>query len=191
MNCRVIFFVLFLLSFSPRVEAVSLTGHFTDESVCDLTPSTSYNLAKMVLFVESGTFNEAEIYARITLRYVTRNCKNGQTLLMHSDYGDSLDQSFFRRASGILCSPDKITRESSATIDAPSSFQIKCQITKIQEASAYLNEIEKVKTTEEMINEGAPIHARNDIESKPDNKKECEGKLTFGELFLGLGGHCQ
>lgn len=183
-------FIIFL-SLPLQAEAVSLAGHFTDESVCDLTPSTSYNLAKMVLFVEAGTFNESEIYSRIALRYVTRNCKNGQILLMHSDYGDPLDQSFFRNVSSILCPPDKVSREPTATSEAPASFQLRCQITKIQEATNYLADVERRNSTEKMIEEGAPIHARNNPETKQDNKEKCGGKLTFGELFLGLGGHCQ
>ncbi len=183
------FFILAFLVVIPSAHSVSLTGRATDESVCDLSPSTSYNLSKSVLFVEAGTRDEAEIYTRIALRFITSKCRDGQLLIMHSDFGDFLDDRFFRDVSSQICSAAKVVRESTATTEAPQSFQVKCPISKMHEASVYLEKVEKGKGTERMIAEGAPIHRQNSAdEGQP--KKDCKGKLTFGQVILGMGGRC-
>lgn len=176
------------LSF-PSAQAVSLSGRATDESVCDLSPSTSYNLTKSVLFVETGTRDEAEIYTRIALRFITAKCRDGQILVMHSDFGDSLDDRFFRDVSAQVCSASRVQRESTSTTEAPQSFQVKCPISKLREASVYLRDIERAKSTESMIAEGGPIHRQHGgNDGQP--RKECKEKLSFGQVVLGMGGRC-
>jgi hypothetical protein len=184
--------LLFILAFFfavPSALAVSLSGRSSDDSVCDLTPSTSYNLSKNVLFVEAGTFDEAEIYQRIALRFITSRCRDGQVLLMHSDFGDGLDDRFFRGVAGQVCSMAQVQRESTATSEAPSSFQIRCPIRRIKDAAAYLASSERTKTTEAMIAEGAPRH-RSEDSNETAPRKDCKGKLSFGQVILGMGGRC-
>lgn len=182
-------FAILVLLFPCLTQAVSLSGRSTDETVCDLSPSTSYNLAKNVLFVEAGTREEAEIYTRIALRFITSKCRDGQVLIMHSDFGDSLDDRFFRDVSSQVCSAAKVQRESTSTTEAPQSFQVKCPISKMRDAVSYLSGIERVKSTEAKIVEGTPIHRQEDAnESQP--KKNCKGKLSFGQVVLGMGGQC-
>jgi hypothetical protein len=186
---KVVLSILALIFAIPSAHAVSLSGRPSDELVCDLSPSTSYNLSKSVLFVEAGTRDEAEIYARIALRFITSKCRDGQVLLMHSDFGDPLDDRFFRDVAVQVCSATNVQRESTATTEAPQSFQIRCQISRIRQASAYLSSIEKNRATETMIAEGAPIH-RQDTSDESVPRKDCKGKLSFGQVMLGLGGRC-
>lgn len=180
--------LVFLLPFIST-QAVSLSGRSTDETVCDLSPSTSYNLTKNVLFVEVGTRDEAEIYTRIALRFITSKCRDGQVLIMHSDFGDSLDDRFFRDVSAQVCSASKVQRDSTSTTEAPQSFQIKCPISKLREAASHLSAIEREKPTEAKIAEGAPIR-RPDSGNNNQPKKDCKGSLSFGQVVLGMGGKC-
>jgi hypothetical protein len=186
---KVVLSILVLIVAIPSAYAVSLSGRPSDELVCDLSPSTSYNLSKSVLFVEAGTRDEAAIYTRIALRFITTKCRDGQVLLMHSDFGDPLDDRFFRDVSVQVCNATNVQRESTATTEAPHSFQLRCHISRIQQASAYLNNIEKSRSTEAMIAEGEPIH-RQDSSDENGVKKDCKGKLSFGQVVLGMGGRC-
>ena len=186
---KTLFVILVLLFPCISTQAVSLSGRSTDETVCDLTPSTSYNLTKNVLFVEAGTRDEAEIYTRIALRFITSKCRDGQLLIMHSDFGDPLDDRFFRDVSSQVCSPSKVQRESTSTTEAPQSFQIKCPISKMKDAASHLSAIERAKPTEAKIAEGAPIH-RPDSGNDNQPRKDCKGSLSFGQVVLGMGGKC-
>jgi len=186
---KTLFAILVLLLPFISAQAVSLSGRSTDETVCDLSPSTSYNLTKNVLFVEAGTRDEAEIYTRIALRFITSRCRDGQVLIMHSDFGDPLDDRFFRDVSAQVCSASKVQREATSTTEAPQSFQIKCPISKLRDAASHLNAIEREKPTEAKIAEGAPTH-RPDSGNESQPRKDCKGSLSFGQVVLGMGGKC-
>ena len=189
MNLLVLILAIFVVI--PSAQSVSLSGHATDESVCDLAPSTSYNLSKNELFVEAGTRDEAEIYTRIALRFITSKCRDGQLLIMHSEFGDPLDDRFFRNVSAQVCSASKVAREATATTEAPHSFQLKCPISRLREASAHLARLERAQSTESMIASGAPIHRQEVTEENQTKKRNCSEKLTFGQAILGLGGGCR
>jgi len=181
--------ILALVLSIPSARAESLSGRSSDESVCDLSPSTSYNLSKSVLFVEAGTRDEAEIYTRIALRFITAKCREGQLLIMHSDFGDLLDDRFFREVSTQVCGASRVQRESTSTTEAPQSFQVKCPISKLREAAAHLRDLERTKSTESMIAEGGPNH-RQHSGNDGQPKKDCKEKLSFGQVILGMGGRC-
>lgn len=170
-----------------EVGAVSLSGGATDDTVCDLSPMTNYRLTRSV-FVAAGSSNVSTIYARLALRFVTKECKNNQILILHSEDGQSDDDRSFRTVTTELCGAANVQREATPTPDYPYSFQLKCKLTKVQEAYARLVAAEREKSLDDLINESAPIHRQVESDVAPP-KKEC-GKLTFGQLFLGMGGRC-
>jgi len=170
-----------------KAGAVSLSGGATDDSVCDLSPMTNYRLTRSV-FVAAGSSNVPTIYARLALRFVTKECKNNQILILHSEDGQSDDDRAFRTVTTELCGAANVQREATPTPDYPYSFQLKCKLTKLQEASVRLAAAEREKSLDDLITENAPIHRQVESEEAAP-KKEC-GKLTFGQLFLGMGGRC-
>ena len=172
------------------VLAVSLAGRPTDDGVCDLSPMTTYRLTRKV-FVPAGTSGLPDIYARLALQYVTVECKNGQVLLLHSDLGNSEDEDTFRKVVGELCSPAEIARESSATVEYPYAFQVKCKLSKIQEAKQRLAAADRIQTVDEMIQERAPVERRAETDGNAPKPKECSQKIGLGQILLGFGGNCR
>ena len=179
-------------SFQTNVHAVSLAGRATDETVCDLSPMTNYRLTRKV-FVPARTSRVSEIYARLALQYVTVECRNGQVLILHSEYGRADDDSAFRQVSQELCSISEIQREPTPTADYPHSFQIKCRIQKMQDAKQRLAAAVSKQSTEEMIRTRSPwinTEPQGPNEVEQSRKKECPQTLTVGQVLFGLGGHC-
>lgn len=168
-------------------SAVSISGGATDDSVCDLSPMTNYRLTRSV-FVPAGSRNVAEIYARLALRFVTKECRNGQILILHSEDGHSDDDRSFRTVTAELCGTANLQREPTPTSDYPYSFQIKCRLTKVPEAASRFAAAEREKPLDRLIDESSPKRSANETEESPD-KREC-GKLSFGQVVLGLGGRC-
>lgn len=180
------------VTFRTDVHAVSLAGRATDESVCDLSPMTNYRLTRKV-FVPARTSRVSEIYARLALQYVTAECKNGQILILHTEYGRADDDSSFRQVSQELCNISEIQREPTPTADYPHSFQIKCRIQKMQDAKERLAAAEAKQATDEMIRTRSPwlgSQQQADDGVEQSGKKECPKKLTVGQVLFGLGGNC-
>lgn len=170
-----------------NAAAVSLSGGATDDSVCDLSPMTNYRLTRTV-FVAAGSTNVPTIYSRLALRFVTRECKNSQILILHSEDGQTDDDRAFRTVTTELCGSANVQREPTPTPEYPYSFQLKCRLTKVQEATTRLAALEREKPLDQLIAESAPVRSpANPGESLP--KREC-GKLTFGQVMLGMGGRC-
>lgn len=189
MTTRLLALAAASLLISANVQAVSLAGRPTDDSVCDLTPMTTYRLSQKV-FVPAGSSGVPEIYTRLALQFITSECKSGQVLLLHSDLGNSEDEQTFRSVTDELCSAADVSRTATETIEYPHSFQVRCRLLKIQDAKLRLAAAERSKPLEMMIKEGAPRNDHADSNEKPAAQEECGGKITFGSL-LGLGGHCR
>lgn len=189
---REILFLIYCLLMACSVEAnaVSLSGRPTDDSVCDLSPMTNYHLTRKI-FVPSGTMNVSDIYGRLALMFVVKECKNSQILVLHSEFGESEDERAFRVVTSELCSVANVQRESTATSEYPYSFQVKCRISKIQEATSRLAIAEREKNLETIIAENAPtVRERDESTDQPTSiNKDC-GKLGYGAVVLGLGGRC-
>jgi hypothetical protein len=180
---------LFLTLLSTSSHAVAFAKKPTDDSVCDLAPKTTSRLAQRT-FVEAGTRDESEIYARLALRFVTKECKNGQVLLLHSEDGTEFDGQYFRAVTAQLCSGSAVKRESAATQERPHAFMLECPISKLKEATAALAEMEKAKSTEAMISEGAPMRSAQP-NRREEEKKTCGDKMTWETVVLGWGGSCR
>lgn len=180
----------FILTFAASAHAVSLAGRTTDDSVCDLSPLTSYRLSMKNLIV-AGTQNLDQIYERLSLRFITRNCKNNQTLILDSDDGNQLDLRYFRNISNRLCTISGIERVANGTAENPNGFQIKCKIVKLDEATKWLKEAEAVKTTENLVTESEPRNSASSSSgssgASTSTREDCN-KLTYTSIFIGGGG---
>ncbi|MBY0239992.1 MAG: hypothetical protein K2X55_11825 [Burkholderiaceae bacterium] len=127
----------------------------------------------------------------MALQFVISECRNGQLLILHTEYGNADDDGAFRLVSQELCNVADILREATPTSDYPNSFQIKCRIQKMQVAKQRLAEAEAKQSTEEMISTRSPWITSGRQES-PDSsaepgKKKCPATISFGQL-LGIGG---
>jgi hypothetical protein len=181
------FISLVLCASGGNAAAVSLSGRTTDDSVCDLSPMTNYHLTRTV-FVAAGSTNVPTIYARLALRFVTKECKNSQILILHSEDGQPDDDRAFRTVTTELCGSANVQREPTPTSEYPYSFQVKCRLTKVQEATTKMAALEREKPLDQLISESAPL--RSSVDPGADlPKREC-GKLTFGQVLLGMGGRC-
>ncbi|MGK5060342.1 hypothetical protein ACQ4WY_25750 [Janthinobacterium sp. LB2P49] len=170
-------------------HAVSLAHRETDDSVCDLAPLTTYRLG-LKPFVPAGTRDEAEIYFRLAVKFITNECKNKQTLLLHSEMGTSFDDGYFRKVGNQVCAATEIKREPAGTQEFPQGFILRCTISKLKEATAALAEMEKAKPTEAMIEEGAPMRSAQP-NRREEEKKPCGDKMTWETVVLGWGGSCR
>lgn len=183
---------IFALCSSLDASAVSIAGRTTDDTVCDLSPFTSYRLASKT-FVEAGTRNSDEIYTRLALRFITTSCRNNQTLILDSIYGKDFDMRYFRNVSHQLCAIADVQRIANGTAENPNAFQIKCRIMKLEEATKWLKEAEATKATETLISEGAPIKSGESARRSNDNSSPSRGdcsKLSYASIFVG-GGACR
>ena len=188
-KCVAIMIFLSLSLFSTSSHAVAFAKKPTDDSVCDLAPKTTSRLGQKT-FVEAGTRDESDIYARLALRFVTKACTNGQVLLLHSEDGTEFDEQYFRAVTAQLCSAYAVKRESAATQERPHAFMLECPISKIKEATAALAEMEKAKPTEAMIEEGGPMRSAQP-NRREEEKKTCGDKMTWETVVLGWGGSCR
>ena len=189
MKLLYIAFTLILIFTLSSVQAVALAKKPTDDSVCDLSTMTTYRLSQRT-FVEARTRDENVIYARLALRFITEECKNGQLLLLHSEDGIAFDDQYFRVVTAQLCSVSQVTRETASTQEYPQAFVMRCPISKLKEATAALAEMEKAKSTETMIVEGAPMRSTQPYR-REEEKKPCGDKMTWETVVLGWGGSCR
>lgn len=172
--------------FASTTHAVSLSGKTTDDSVCDLSPLTSYRLG-VKTFVEAGTLHSDQIYTRLALRFITQRCKDNQVLILDSDDGSTFDAKYFHEVSNRLCKIADIARVPNGTAEYPNGFQVKCRIAKMQEATDWLSSAENAKSTEAMIAEGAPKHSQAPNSPMPPDSKDCS-KINMATIFFGGGG---
>lgn len=182
---------ILLIGISPAV-AVSLNGKPSDDSVCDLSPYTTSRLSQRT-FVPARTPNSEEIYTRLALRFVVSACRQGQTLMLHSDDGSRLDDRYFEQLASTLCGPGAAIREASGTADEPHAFRVRCRITRLVAARAWLRDSEAAQSTEHLIANGAasPSSGRpKTTERAEDRREKCGGSMSYGAL-LGVSGGCR
>lgn len=177
---------LFLVAVGHEASSWSLSGKATDESVCDLSPLTSYRLASKT-FVEAETRRSDEIYARLALRQITQNCRNGQLLVLDSEDGDAFDARYFNNVAARVCAVADIKRVATGTSRYPEAFQVRCVILKAKEAAEWLAYAEATESTEAMIAEGAPPKTRSTSEAGQGSRNDCDRRPTFASIFFGGG----
>lgn len=181
---------LFILQ---SAAAVSLNGRTNDDSVCDLSPYTTSRLGQ-ITFVPARTANMDEIYARLAMRFIIGACRPKQTLILHSDDGSQLEDRYFTDVATRLCGAASIVREPVPTAEQPHAFRVKCPITQLKAAEAWLRKAESSQSTEALIAKGAPAHQPDD-QATGDTRTEgrharCKRGLSYGAL-TGISGGCR
>ena len=181
--------IIMLIIAAASANAVSLAKKPVDDSVCDLSTMTTFRLSQRN-FVEARTREEENIYVRLALRFATQECKNGQVLILHSEDGIDFDALYFRSVTAQLCDIPSVQRESAGTHEYPQAFLMRCPISKLDEATEALAKLERSKTTEQMIQEGAP-HRSSQQSPHDDERKKCGESITWAMVALGWGGNCR
>lgn len=187
-NLALLAVALAMISVPSTVLAWSIwQNKATDDSVCDLSPMTSHKLFVRTP-VPEGTKNEQEIYARLALREAVKNCHDGQVLILHSDSASDFDANYFKAVADRLCQVAAVVRAPAAT-GREGAFEVRCPISKLDDAAGWLRGVETEKSTEALIADGAPKRARAAGSSRSATPKEC-GEITFSSV-IGRGGHCR
>lgn len=188
-----------LIPFAAQAWCFGPRGCVTDDSVCDMGRNTTRLLSSKA-FVWSQNPHDTEIYTRLGTAQILEHCTDGQQLILHSDGGLSRNEAVlsnvaksFCRVSGISRSP--IHAVEPMTGQALVGFELKCIISKMEEARAPYLEKEKQTTTATLVEQGNRNPSANEPERvldtsnrKSANRPEC-GRIGFGSL-IGLGGQC-
>lgn len=173
--------------------AVSLNGRTNDDSVCDLSPYTTSRLSQ-VTFVPVRTANSEEIYARLAMRFIVSACRPKQILILQSYNGSQMEDRYFTDVATRLCGVANIVREPLPTAEQPHAFRVKCPITQLQTAEAWLRQAESRQSTEAMIASGAPPQQSGNsaaADKQADEREaRCKRGLTYGAL-IGISGGCR
>lgn len=173
-----------------EAHAFSIWNRPSDDSVCDFSPWTGSRLTQKTNIPE-GVPNEEEIYVRLALRVAANNCKNGQTLILHSAMGSDFDTRYFRTIANHLCVASDVKRSPVATKELPNAFEFRCKISKAPEAHKYIDEVEAHKPTEVYIRESyEQATSRVGAEATPGWPEKKSNKMCAGQV-LGIGGGCQ
>lgn len=172
------------------------TNCVTDNSVCDMGLNTTSRIAAKT-FVWVRAPREAEIYTRLAAREVLDHCVNGQQLILHTDgRSRTLNEPVLSDVAKSFCRVADIVRTSvSGREPGTSGFEIKCMISKMEQARADFEQRERKISTAQMLEEdnrtpegpGATGPQKDLADVKPASP-EC-GKWTLGSLF-GLSGPC-
>jgi hypothetical protein len=186
-----IFVWILALGGAPSSYGFSIWNRHQDDSVCDLAPDTTSRLGHKP-FVPDGTRRENEIYERLAVRVITRNCKNGQVLILDTTHGLAFAAQYFRAASNRLCAVADVKQVPTSTQENPHAFQFQCTLTKVPEAAEWLAKVEAEKTTEAMIAEGAPTaRPQNDAPQGPGlTRRKCGSAPKLATILSG-GGDCE
>jgi len=174
-------------------------GKATDDSVCDLGPDTNQAIASKTLI--PGILPDhlqADAYRRLATRFVVNSCKQGQLLIVHARQATSVDSTSLQEVASSLCVISMINRTEITTPSPHASapvnhgFELRCQITKLEQLRASFAEQEKADPTDAFI---ARLHAQARAESGAATlvspagpSKDCS-KLTLSTLFTG--GSCR
>lgn len=165
----------------------------TDDSVCDMGRNTTHILSRKT-FVWVRANRKVEIYQRLAAAEILNWCRDGQVLMLHSDGSLGLDRSVLPELGKRFCRVADIV---STTIPPLSGedpgFEIKCTISKMEEAGRFFREREALISTAQMIEEDnkSPVGVsggslQDDRASGSSN--DCE-KWSLGMVF-GLPGRC-
>lgn len=126
---------------------------------------------------------------RLALRVAANNCKNGQTLILHSAMGSDFDASYFRSIANHLCVASDVKRSPATTRELPNAFEFHCKISKASEARKYIDEVEANKPTEVYIRESYDRAAEAKSATTPGWPEKKSNKMCVGQV-LGIGGGC-
>ena len=185
------FAITMLLACVSNAGAVSLSGKPTDDTVCDLAPNTTHWLGQRT-FVPARTPKLDAIYSRLAMHFIVETCRHGQTLILHSDDGSNLDARYFTLVGTTLCGAANLVREPAATAEETHAFRIRCRISRMGEARAWLNQVEARESTQEMLAAGprssTPPAPEADTAAR-QRERRCEQRMTFG-AFTGVSGGC-
>lgn len=171
-------------------------GCVTDDSVCDMGLNT-INQIDTKTFVWARAPRKVEIYTRLAAREVLDHCTNGQELFLHTDGRTQwLDQPVLTDVAKSFCRVADIVKTAVPGREpGTSGFEIKCMISKMEQARADFEQRERKISTAKMLEEdnrtpegpgtSGPQKGLADVKPAPP---EC-GKWTLGSLF-GLSGPC-
>lgn len=184
-----------LASFAMQASAVSFwNNQITDDSVCDLSPSTSVRISqKIAVPAGSDVSDAADAYFRVAATFVVSKCSNRQVLILHGRNELPFDAVYLRDLANSACTAATVQQSplniSWMNREIP-GFQLKCVISKHSTLKATLVEREKKEPLPALLSRIQQRHATT-VQTNGSNRdgsgraqRDC-GKLSLGTLLFG------
>lgn len=187
---------LALASTAPPASAVSLAPNkITDDSVCDLAPSTNYLVSRSFLVPADGSHDaQVEAYWRLAADFISTRCADGQLLIIHGSSEDRSHVDTLERVANSACTVAAVQRREVPYVLATRTekgFELRCVMSKHAQLTKTLAEREQAEPREalqaRMLAEakaktGGASQAATPTAGQP--QRDCN-KMTLGTLLRG------
>lgn len=173
----------------------------TDDSVCDLSPGTTEELAYRTFISADAAMDQKALgYRRLASNFIAEHCSQGQTLILHSRYATDLDAHYLANLSADLCLVSDVIRTDVPSIENFTNkrvlgYELRCKISKFEAFHKRLQTDEAAESTASLIARlrTGPATATSSVQgpqppSPPQTPKQDCGKLTLSAMMFGGGG---
>lgn len=200
---RLIVVAALLQAVMPVCFGVALApARATDDSVCDLAPSTTDELAyRTFISADAPLDREVAGYHRLASNFIATHCSQGQMLLLGSKYSTDLDSRYLQNLATELCTASDVVRaqiDSSdpLTNDKVTGYELRCRISKFDSFRKQLQSDEEKESTANLIASlrGRPSSAKSASgmgaaqgSQSGVPKQDCS-RPTLSALMFGGGG---
>jgi len=183
---------------SMNVYGASLAnGKATDESVCDMTPNTTGLIARSTLIpADSPAQIQTDVYFRLSARFVSDHCSDGQVLILGSRTGDSIDQAVLTKLANLACVVADVSRVETTARGFGTSvvhgYELRCRIARTRALRDELSQLEAAEPTSSVVArvQNPKAAAKAQPSTSPSlTRRDCD-KMTLATTIMG-GGPCR
>ena len=189
-----------LVAIGTTSLAVSLRpGRTTDLSVCDMAHNTNgFFGGKLLVPAVAAPKDQVDAYFRMGATFVASDCSDGQVLILQGSSDVDVDTPSLTQVAYSACKVADVKRTESLASAGDYSyptFELRCTIVK---HGALRKQLSDLELTDSMESLKARLARSVEEARKADSPrgtnagtaKDC-GKLTFGSVIAGMGGHCK
>lgn len=129
----------------------------TDESVCDLGPSTTAGLGRrsnVLIPARASSTDQTSALFRLAGRFVAEQCRNGQLLILHGESASQIDNTTLSQLANTSCVAAAVERRETgynSGFGSTPGFELRCIIMKHAELNATLAELERTDPFEQLL----------------------------------------
>ena len=174
-------------------------GRTTDTSVCDMAHETNAYLGgKLFVPAVAAPKDQADAFFRLGAAFIASSCSDGQLLILQGLSNVNADTTSLTQVAYSACKVADVKRTESTSSSGDYKypiFELRCTIAKHTELQRQLADLERTDPMESLkarltrsVEEARK--ADSPRETNAGTAKDC-GKLTFGSVIAGLGGHCK
>lgn len=174
----------------------------TDDSVCDLSPGTTEELAyRNFISADFPVEQKALGYRRLASNFIAHHCAQGQTLILQSRYSTDLDAHYLSDLAAGLCTVSDVMRADVTSLENFTNkrvvgYELRCRISKLEQFRKQLQVDESAEPTQALIARlrakpatprSSAIQDGNSNSETTPRSNDC-GKLTLAATMFGGGG---